>query len=242
VPAQTSGGTAAVAIWTPGEAVLATDSKVTLSGGGAVLPAEQSCKIRTSGRFFYAIAGLYNHAPTGFDAWRLAEGAIAGATSVNEAASRAERRIQPALEMALADIRRRDPQDYARRYAEVWLAIWIAGTERGDPVMAGREFLPGRTVAREFPGASGAGAKGEIGIAIFGERQAIDSSYGDVQAIGRSVEAKGPAAAARALVELEIAGEPEKAGGPISMARIRTVRTTTGGAEWIERGLCAGPR
>jgi hypothetical protein len=230
-----------VAIWTPGEAVLATDSKVTLSGGGAAEPAEQTCKIRTSGRFFFAIAGLYSHVPTRFDAWSLAEGAIAGSASVNEAASRAERRIQPALRMALADIERRDPQGYARRYARMWLTIWIAGAEHGGPVMAGREFLPGRTVALALPGAS-AGATGEIGISIFGERGAIDSAYGDVQAIGRLVGAKGPVAAARWLVELEIAGEPEIAGGPISIARITTVRSTSGGAEWIERGLCAGPR
>lgn len=239
MPAQTSGGTAAVAIWTPGEAVLATDSKVTLSDGGAAGPAEQTCKIRTSGRFFFAVAGLYSHAPTHFDAWSLAEGAMASATSVNEAASRVERRIQPKLDAAMMDIQRRDPQGYARHHGRAWLAIWIAGTEHGSAAMAGREFLPGRTVAREFPGSSGAAATGEIGISIFGERQAIDSAYGDVQAIGRLVEAKGPAAAARALVELEIAGEPEKAGGPISMVRITSVRATTGGAEWIDRGLCA---
>jgi hypothetical protein len=237
--AQTRSGTAAVAVWVPGEAVLAIDSKVTLSGKGVNMPPEQACKIRESGPFFYAISGLYSHPTTNFDAWRLAAQAVEGAASVADAAARVERLIQPSLRRALSDIRQRNPQDYARRYSRVWLIVWIAGTENGEPVMAGREFLPEKTVARELPAHAGEGKRVDGGIAIFGERDAIDATYADTPVLGALLKSNGAVGAARALVQVEIDGEPQRAGAPISVVRITTVHPNTGGPEWLERGLCA---
>ena len=55
---QSSSGTTGVAISAPGRAVLAIDSRVTLSDGDVVRRGADECKIRAIGRFYVAIAGL----------------------------------------------------------------------------------------------------------------------------------------------------------------------------------------
>lgn len=238
--AQTYGGTTGVAIWTPHRALLAIDSRITLIAGDTTRPGPDACKIQSAGRFYFAIAGLYHHEATKFDAWSLASEAIAGARTVPEAAALAERRIVPELLTAVANMQSTDLAGYTRNYSKAWLAIWVAGWDDG-PAMAGRELLPGpqaqlRPIRHEFPPAGTPAASGMMGFSVFGERNAIDQVYRTTKAIGDLVTARGPVDAARSLVQIEVLKEPAKVGLPITILEL-----TESGPEWVQRGLCRVP-
>jgi hypothetical protein len=231
--AQTSSGTTGVAIRTPDRAVLAIDSRVTLSAGDWAGRGADTCKLKPLGRFFVAVAGLYDHRETNFDAWRLAEEAAAGARSVSEAAALAERRIQPELQTALGNIQAADLAGFARHYSRAHLAICIAGLEPGGPAMAGRVFVADANAAIRM--VRWDGPPGSTGLFVFGEHAAIDAAYGGGKALAELAAARGPVEAARTLVQLEIAREPESVGPPVSILAI-----TRDGAEWVQRGMCRG--
>jgi len=229
--AQTRSGTTGVAIQTPGGAVLAMDSRVTLTAGDWVGRGADECKIRPVGRFFFAIAGLYDHEATRFDAWRLAEEAAGGAGSVSEAAAAAGRRIEPELATALGNIQSSDLAGFARHYSQAHLALVVAGVDQGAPAMAGRVFLADqnaaiRMVRWEAP-------PGSTAVLVFGQHAAIDEAYRDRKAVGGLVGSLGPAEAARRLVQLEITREPERVGPPVSILEI-----TQDGAAWVQPGVC----
>jgi len=233
---QTSSGTTGVAIWTPNRAVLAIDSRVTLTAGDVVRRGTDECKLKSLGRFFVAIAGLYDHAATRFDAWSLAEEDVAGAGSVSEAAAQAERRIVPELRTAMWNMQASDLAGFARHYTQAHMAILVAGMERGAPAMAGREFLPDRNAAIQV--VRWETAPGTASIFVFGEHGAIDRAYGHEvhgqrKGLSDLIGSLGPAEAARSLVQLEIAGAPQSVGPPIAILQIGDA-----GPAWIERGLC----
>jgi hypothetical protein len=227
---QSAGGTAGVAIFTPDRAVLAVDSRVTLTDGRASRRGADECKIQSAGRFQLALAGLYDHAETKFDAWRLAEQAAAGAPSVAEAAARVERGLQPALESAIGNMRAADPTAFSRQYARAHLAFVIAGLDQGLPAMAARAFVPDREgnlrIVRWNP------PPGTTSLFAFGEHAAIDA-YGPKEALLRLVTDAGPAEAAQRLVQLEIAASPEIVGPPVAVLELSKI-----GPRWIHQALC----
>lgn len=228
---QTFSGTTGVAIAIPGLAVVAIDSRVTLGTGADARRGPDECKLKAFGRYFVAIAGMYDHGDTKFDAWRLAEEAVAGAPSVSAAAALAERRIEPELATALFNIQAADPADFARQFSRAHLAFVVAGMERGAPALAGREFLPNGNAAirvvRWEPSLE------RTSVFVFGTHSAIGEVYRGAAALIDLVGSRGPAEAARSLVELEIAREPTSVGPPVSILQF-----TEDGPIWIDCGLC----
>lgn len=226
---QSAEGTTGVAIWTPGRAVLAMDSRITLTAGDYVARGGDTCKIRAAGRFYLAIAGLHDHPATKFDAWQLAAEAVAGAHSVEEAAMLVEKRLGPELQTALFNIQASDVAGFRRHFAQAHLAIAIAGMDAGAPAMAARAFLPDANAALHVVRWSKPAS-----AFVFGETKAISAVYTKPAAL---VDAVGAIEAARRLVQLEIDRAPERVGPPIAILQL-----TNDGANWVQGGLCAGTR
>jgi hypothetical protein len=220
---QSTGGTTGVAVLTPTRAVLAIDSRITLTSGDVVQRGSDECKLRPAGNFYVALAGLNDHAATNFDAWRSIRDAAAGALTVADAAASVELRLAPELRIVLRNIQAADLGAFSRRFAQAHVAVVIAGIERGQPVMAVRAFIPDPNGDLRILRPSGS-------VIVFGEHDAIDAAYRDVPALVRAV---GPAQAARQLVQWEIDRNPARVGPPITILEL-----TRYGATWVQPGLC----
>lgn len=225
---QSSSGTTGVAIWTPDRAVVAIDSRVTLTAGHTSRRGPDTCKIQSTGRFLVAIAGLYDHYATKFSAWRLATEAVGAARSVAEAIVRAEQRILPDLHTAMENLQIGDRAAFARAH----LAILITGMDDGVPAMAGRVFLPHENGAIQV--VRWQSEPGTSSVFAFGETSAINQAYAEKKALADLIATHGAVDAARILVQLEIAHQPATVGPPISIVEMTAV-----GPTWIRSGLCA---
>lgn len=228
---QTAGGTAGVAVWMPDRAVIAIDSRMTLSSGDWRQRGADQCKVRAAGRFLIAIAGLHDHTPTKFNVWSLAAESASGAPSVSAAAAQVERRLEPELRTALFNIQSADLAGFDRHFGVAHLAFVIAGMDNGVPAMAARAFIPDRNagvrVFRWEP------AAGSTAMYAFGEHDAIDRAYPDYKALASDLKSLGPVETARKMIQLEIEQEPDIVGPPVSI-----VQFTREGPVWIQPGLC----
>lgn len=223
-------GTAALGIWTPERVVLATDSKIRHLKGE---PESIGCKIRRSGRFYFAMSGFYGRPGTRFDAWKVVGEAGRRAKTVAGAVSASERVTLPQLKAALNRVRSEDPAAFAQTYRnkEVHLSVFFAGLDSGRPVLAGWQLLTNGDIRRvEHPGDRKFLAN-DVAVSLFGEHRAIDATYPTDESMRPLLSE--PISAARTLIQLEIDGDSASVGPPRSILEI-----TKSGPSWIEPGVC----
>jgi hypothetical protein len=220
-------GTAAFAVWQPDQIVLGVDSKVTHLNGE---PPGTTCKIRRSGRFFYAIAGFYGQTGSDFDVWDISARSLKTAKNVPSAASILEHSIAAKLPKAIEAARLSNPEEFDKKLSKSYLAFFVAGLDSGNLVMVGRNFVPGNVLREEYPGRRAAGA-GATGLSLFGDRSIVDQMYTPRQEI--VLAASNPVETVRKFIQLEIDGEPDTIGGPRSILVIGK-----NGHRWEEEGLC----
>ncbi len=221
-------GTAAVAIWQPDQIVIGMDSKVTHLGGE---PPGAICKVRSSGRFFFAISGFYGRTGSDFDVWDIAARVVETAQTVPNAAALLEESIAAGLPKALDSARLSNPQEFDRKLSKSYLAFFVAGIDAGKLVMAGRNFIPGAVLREEYPGTRPVGS-GATGLTVFGDRDVIDRTYSTQQQV--ALAAANPIETARKFVQLEIDGESATVGPPTSIFVF-----TRNEYRWEEAGLCS---
>jgi hypothetical protein len=221
-------GTAAFAVWQPDQIVIGTDSKIIHLDNS---PADVICKIRPSGRFYFAMSGFYGKPGTDFDVWDIGERLVKTAQTVPEAATILENGLAAGLAKSLDSARLSNPGEFNKRLGKSYLAFFVAGIDSGKLILAGRDFVPTGVLKDEYPGTRPVGP-GATGLSAFGERSVIDQTYTLLQQA--TLAAGDPIGTVRKFLQLEIDGEPATVGEPRSILAI-----TTAGHRWEEEGLCA---
>lgn len=201
---------------------MAADAKVTRRNDPA-LTTYQTCKTLVSGNYVVTAAGLFARRAVGFDAWHLIEVILSSSTSLDQIEQRIRLELAQALVRALADAKRADPQGFARDFPADFLALAVAGVERGILGMLTVDFYPDRTGAMRtktnlYPPPGTRIHDDEMGFSIMGERAAIDRDYPNERLIPL-LRADAPSTA-RALVELQIEHTPDKVGPPVSVVEL----------------------
>lgn len=227
--AATAHATTVVAFKHADRIILAADSLVSTNDPRLSQPREYNCKIRRSGHWFFMAAGQYqfdDHEPDTFD---LVAAAIAGTSTLPEA-----------LEAIVSGPGRRWPTRFQRLLARhpttrPMLHVAIAGVDRSGRLDMGvfllnpKQLAPlvmnieARVVPMPKPGF----------VVNYLATVVVDAL--SLRLLNRAPQpawlARGDAAAARRLIQLQAADTPDTVGGPIDVLEI----TGDGRAAWIGR-------
>ena len=212
----TAHGTAIAGILTKSVGVIAADSKLELVGSWK--PEQKpSCKIKVIGEIGFAIAKLYRVGPTGFDAWAIAEKAVASSHTPQEAADKFVPLVGPELAKAAAFIHSDDPLYYDQRYkapGSIREIIFMGYDGNKHPVASVRAFHAPNGVLQGW--ATGADMKlGDERIVALGENIANESAAQHAFDPKSKKVIENPRSLARKLVQLEIDATPSTVGPPI---------------------------
>jgi len=225
--AVASKATTLVALWSPGEVLLAADSAVIKTAGDLNFQTV-GCKIGEGAGTYYALSGLIDDEASGYSATRYAsEAANSGGNLETEAANFVAAAQDP-LKKELNGMRRDDPTQFALlAQGHPALQAIFAGTEDGQPalVVAGFGVAPSgelnsfvRVVAKGNDGRGPriiyAGQQSQIKAYIKGHP---DWYQGDRSELVRK------------LVQLEIDASEGQVGGPVDVLSIDGA-----GAHWIQ--------
>ena len=227
-------GTAVAAIRTPNELVVAADSKELNLEGNAT--SNLVCKIRQVGGVFFTVHGMSGEAATGFDAFRIIDGAVRAKGTLHDIVMRSIEALRGPLESAVNHIRTNNPPEFKRHFINHdALGLIIFGVEEGDVVLCQVGFAT-----------SGSGEK-PISITVQRHRcPGPDCDSGIVQFLVGPDEATKQeflranpvdwksdlVAMSRSFVQKQIEAHPEDCGPPIDI-----VRFTKKGPEWIARKM-----
>lgn len=226
--AALSHATTLVAIWSPGELLLAADS-VVIHNLGPLAVQGNACKIGQQAGTYFAFSGLVDDQSLNYHVSTYAQQAASAGGSVETQAQRFVSAAREPLMKALATLQRDDPDQFTfLQQGHPALQAIFAGTEDGQPtlVVAGFAFDPTgqlsdfvRTVAR---GDDGRGPR----IIYAGQQSQIrayikahpDWYQGDHAALVQN------------LVQMEIDKSDGTVGGPVDVLAIGT-----GGAHWVQQ-------
>jgi hypothetical protein len=222
-------GSACVAIRTPTEVIVGTDSKRTFNDTNKA--PDSICKIHRFGDTFFTSTGLYRSG-TNLDVLALAKAACSGDDSLSNKVARFETQVRDKLTRAMVVIQREQPAEYkatflGRRVIDA--AFWAV--EKRQPVLRTMMFTIGDSSNRSpvvkverklCPG----DCPGGEGVIYLGHSDAIESYV-----------AKHPklfdgdlARAIETLINVQAAATPETVGGEVDI-----VRLTNDGAKWVQR-------
>jgi len=218
--------TTIVIIRTPNLIVIASDSKAQYQGDQGN---PQVCKIARQNETYFVVAGLAHDTYQGFLANRTVASAIARANTFEEQANAVEEDLGRELGKELDTLRKEDPEGF--RFAvtgEAPSSIALVTVEGGVPKVAVFSFLFDKTTGKlsvrrdSCPGT----CTGEDFYVQLGRAVSADEV---VKVTG------SPTRVARALVEMQIAKDPQNVGPPIEIMELRA-----NGPEWIQDELnCA---
>jgi hypothetical protein len=229
---QPSRATTIVAIRTPAEVVIATDSAATIEGDGVPATTKTVCKIyQVNTSLFFAVSGLVNDPRTGFSVTNIVRSDCQGVDKISAKLSRIERDVQTALLRELPQVRDRDPTGYAKlSNSKGAVSVMLAGIDGGLPV------------ATSFSLGLAASPEGSIKISILtdscpgncpngvrafwlGDGAEIDSLRAD-----RKLPTLSMPDLARYLVQVEIDAGVPTVHGPVDVLRI-----LPSGPIWVQR-------
>ena len=238
--AEASAQTSIVAIRTPSEMVIATDSKlntITIKNGQATLDVSRMCKIFESGGFYFAAAGYPSSdvdiLGVKYNLYVIARAALNSNKPVLDRVIDFERRIPLLLGRDLTLIRRDRPAFYDAIVSEgSAVEVIFFGVEKGVPIIYHVQCKPvvkpdGTVeIITERKGCAD-GCTDPIFTVFLGRRRAIDEILRRYPKIWDSLSLVD---AARFLVTAEVVDSPAEVGLPIDI-----VRFDKSGARWIER-------
>ena len=219
--------TSIIVIRTPDKIVIAADSKRTHRNR----PPELVCKIRKVGGIYFSLTGIESPAAVEpglrIDAYSNASRAASEKQKITDIADLFADLEKQQLNRILPIMKLRAPELYRSLNGHLLDGLFV-GMQDGSPTWIDVHFweLPSAVHSQRnvCPGQCAPG-----GIIVLGVRRAI------VEAEHHSGQfpTGDPETLAASLVKIEIDGEPEDVGPPISELRID--RT---GAHWLSRGVC----
>jgi hypothetical protein len=226
--AALSQATTLVAIWSPGELLLAADSAVTQNLGPLAVQGS-TCKIGQQSGTYFAFSGLVDDQSLNYHVSALAQQAAAAGGSVEVQAQRFVAAVRDPLVKALAGLQRDEPDQFRfLQQGHPALQAIFAGTEDGQPTLVIAGFGVGpdgqlgdfvRTVAR---GDDGRGPR-----IIYAGQQSQIRTY--IKAHPDWYQGDR-AALVRQLVQMEIDSSDGTVGGPVDVLAIET-----NGAHWVQQ-------
>lgn len=229
--AQTSlRGSSSVAIITPNEIAIASDSRA-MDSDDTINP-QLFCKVRQIGSVIFVGANLVSVLETNYNAYSIFTQVTQGEMAFADRVSALEREIKPALTKALILYKRLKPEKYARDYdGKKAFSFILATVEQGVPKLAMRSFISVagsepvtvQIEARDCPNK----ACPAVAAAYIGRTEAIEKFFTTPHPYFKDLPS---VEMARLLVTLEIV-ENKDVGMPIDIVRL----DATGGAHWIQR-------
>lgn len=223
----TASGTAIVAVRTPNEIVIAADGRATHIDGR---PPETACKIVRVGKVYFATTAFEWRAYA-VDPYANARKASLPKRKISDIADSFAELEKAELTRALPEMKRNSPDAYQFVHGHPLEAMFV-GMEGGSPVWAGIVFWDTETFGATSVASSKFSCPG----------QCTDGSFlfmGARTAVGKARERNprlltgDPEKVAGSLIEIEINGEPDYAGGPVSLLRLDKE-----GAHWTRPGAC----
>jgi len=218
IPSALCHATTLIAIWSPGEILLAADSAV-IKNLGPVAVQASACKIGQQAGTSYAFSGLVEDASLGYRVDSYAQQAAVSGGDVEAQAGRFVSALRVPLAKELDALRRDDPHGYAfLTQGHPALQAIFAGVENGHPSLVVAGFGVGpegqvgdfvRVIAR---GDDGRGPR----IIYAGQQNQIRSyikAHPDWYAGNRSE-------LLRKLVQMEIDASAGEVGGPVDILAI----------------------
>jgi hypothetical protein len=225
--AAVSQATTLVALWSPGEVLLAADSAVIRTAGDLNFQT-LGCKIGEGAGTYYALSGLIEDEASGYSATRYANQAAASGGNLEAEAASFVVAAQKPLTKELNAMRSNDPAQFAfLSQGHPALQAIFAGVDDGGPalVVAGFGVAPSgelnsfvRVVAR---GDDGRGPR----IIYAGQQSRIRAYLGNHRDWYRGDRAD----LVRKLVQIEIDASEGQVAGPIDVLSIDNA-----GAHWVQ--------
>jgi hypothetical protein len=224
----------AVAIRTPTEVIIASDSYVTRRTGNSPARITVECKIHSVNGVFFSIVGILFEGD--FVAQEVAARHLTVSRTLPEAIKAFDSEMESRLPAVMASLRRKGSPDYTNRIGKSVTEVIFATMSGSTPVMYVRYYmsslLPNGDIRVEAKGLACPGTDCAEGVkfAATGEHTAIDASMGTN---------KGPwnpatlAARLRSYVQMEIDELPTQVGAPITVLQL-----DPSGTHWIQPGNC----
>ncbi len=236
--------TSIVAMQRPNRITIAADSLTHATHADA--RGYLSCKIREapSGGIFFAFSGLVGDPDAQFDAFAIANTSLRGDGSIKVEAKRLADAIRPQL---LRVIQRAYRQGYSAGGKAIYngayvpaLSLLVFGFENGSLAVVDFNFIrvdnPGGApidISQDMSACPGSGCPYGYNIWRLGEQETINALSPEARNLLRA-DTGDDVAKVRDLVNIEIAAEPSKVGGPID-----TLVMDASGPRWIEPfGTC----
>jgi hypothetical protein len=227
VSAAVSHATTLVALWSPGQVLLAADSAVIKTAGDLNFQTV-GCKIGEGAGTYYALSGLIDDEASGYSAMRYAsEATTSGGNLETEAASFVAATQDP-LTKELNAMRSNDPAQFEfLAQGHPALQAIFAGMEDGQPALVVAGF--GVTPSGELNRFVRVVAKGDDGrgprIIYAGQQSQIKAYLGT----HRDWYQGDRGELARKLVQMEIDASEGQVAGPVDVLSIDNA-----GAHWIQ--------
>lgn len=221
--------TAIVAARTPEKIVIGADSRGIVGGDKSKI--RSICKIRQTGRIFYAASGLAEVPETGFNVWDIVSEAFQRPNTFEEKIEAFEQSVKAPLSKALHYIRTVNPTDYRQKFDtrdKVALQIVFAVVESGVTRILIRDFqiatpdpISFNIYRRSCPGTCSTGSS----VYFLGRKEAM-LAY---DAANPQIWPSKIETAVDTLIRIAIADQSDEVGLPIDILRI-----THEGAKWIQ--------
>ncbi len=226
--AFTVAATSIVAVRTQGRVVIAADGKVAHLDGR---PGETRCKILKVGEVYFAAVGLESTFYK-IDPYSSARSASLGRHRVSEIANSFAVLEKAKLARALPLMKRYAPDIYEEFHTNPEQVVFV-GIENGSPIWIALDFWSTETsgtISVEPRKITCPGQCADGDYLFLGRRRAI----AEAKEHNPRLTIGDPEVVTASLVGLEIEGEPEAVGPPISELRLEN-----DGAHWIRAGACS---
>jgi hypothetical protein len=223
--------TTLVAIWSPGELLLAADSAVIKTSGGLEFR-DVGCKIGEGAGTYYALSGLIDDEASGYSAARYAKEAASSGGSLERQADRFVAAVQVPLRSELDALRRDDPSQFGYlAHGHPALQAIFAGIENGQPslVVAGFGLTPGGDLS-SFVSVIARGDDGRGPRIIYAGHQSQIRAYLDSHPDWYGGD-RGDLV--RKLVQMEIDSSKGQVAGPVDILSI-----DASGPHWLQHKQC----
>jgi hypothetical protein len=217
---QGASGTVIYLRVSPGEVIIAADSKRVVVRPDGNTQSINVCKIGQAGDVFFTSAGIGGSTGAGFDVGQVARQAIVGGGTLLEMVQAYQRLIRAPLLKTLEIIRDREPMRYKGFLRGAAVQTVFARVEKRSPVVIVSGIKP----------VEGLGLAIELDFGLYSCPG--NCKLPDTLSVGRSPKAdqieartknfwdKGSVAGVRELMQISIADNPRETGEPVDILRI----------------------
>lgn len=233
-------GTTIIAVMTVNELYVGADSKVRGIGSGGLVLEARECKIKQVGKFFYAHAGFMRDTHGWFDMERLVTDAVRKEKSISGMVNILDKRIAQTFLEALNKLKERNVSYDSDSLAMQNIRFALFGFENQSPVLRIRHFaqnvLPDGSVeviSKNPIDCDFNCLEKRTQIHTYFVARTADAPFDFLRTNPKSPIMTRPPALITKLIEIDIASNPDKSGGPIHILQM-----TKSGPTWIEKAEC----